>query len=289
MNIQKINEKAHGYPQKLRDLASVPKQLYLVGNTQLLEKNDTRPLIAIIGSRNPTLYGEEVTRKFASELAAIGAIVISGLALGIDAIAHKAVVDQGLPTIAVQARGLDEIYPTENHELGKAILENNGLIISEYPPKVGAFKQNFVARNRIVAALSDGVVVTEAGESSGTSHTVRFALEANRPVMAVPGPITSTRSAGTNNLIRTGSTPVTCVEDILNAIELTANIKLKPIKAESREEQIIIDLMNDGVSQSEELIVKSKLSASEFANLVSLMEIAGKVTNLGAGNWVLRN
>jgi DNA processing protein len=289
MNLQKINEKAHGYPQKLRDLASVPKQLYLIGNTQLLEKNDTRPLIAIIGSRNPTLYGEEVTRKFASELAAIGAIIVSGLALGIDAIAHKAVVDQGLPTIAVQARGLDEIYPSENYDLGKAILKNNGLIISEYAPKVGAYKQNFIARNRIVAALSDGVVVTEAGESSGTSHTVRFALETNRPVMAVPGPITSSRSAGTNNMIRAGAIPVTSVQDILNAIELTTNIKLKPIRAESREEQVLIDLMQDGISQSEELIVKSKLSASEFANLISLMEIAGKITNLGAGNWILRN
>lgn len=289
MNIQKINEKAHGYPKKLGDLSSVPKQLYLIGNTELLEEIETRPLIAIVGSRNPTLYGEEVTRKFASELSAHGAIVVSGLALGVDAIAHKAAVDQGLPTIAVQARGLDEIYPSENHELGKAIVKNHGLIMSEYASGVGAYKQNFIARNRIVAALSDGVVVTEAGKTSGTSHTVRFALEVDRPVMAVPGPITSTRSAGTNNMIRAGAIPVTCVEDILNAIKLTSGLKLQPVKAESREEQIIIDLMKEGIAQSEELIVKSKLSAAAFANLISLMEIGGKVTNLGAGNWVLRN
>jgi len=288
MNIQKINENAHGYPEKLQDLASTPKQLYLVGNTELLTPIETRPLIAIVGTRSPTLYGEQVTRQFASELAAAGAIVVSGLALGIDAIAHKAVVDQGLPTIAVQARGLDGIYPIENHELGKAIVNNNGLLVSEYAAGVGAFKQNFIARNRIVAALSDGVVVTEAGESSGTSHTVRFAEQTNRPIMAVPGPITSTHSAGTNNMLRSGAIAVTCVQDILNSISLTSKIKLQPIKAESREEQRLIDLMNEGISQSEELISKSKLSASEFANIISLMEIAGKVVNLGAGNWVLR-
>lgn len=287
MNIQNIKYSARAYPQRLREIASPPNQLYLVGNVKLLEEND-RPRVAIVGTRYPTDYGRRVTYQLASELAAAGAIIISGLALGIDAIAHEAATQQGAAVVAVQARGMDEIYPAENRELAKKILEYGGAIVSEYNVGVGAFKQNFIARNRIVSALSDAVLVTEANDESGTNHTVRFAEEQNKFIMAVPGNITSKRSAGPNNLLRKGATPVVNASDVLAQLNLKSGLHLKPIKAASREEGILIDLMKEGVSNSEELIARSGFSAAEFANLITLMEISGKVHNLGAGAWVLR-
>lgn len=288
MNIQKINDSSYGYPQKLSQLNTSPNPLYAVGNLGLLNDED-RPAVAIVGTRQPTMYGEEVTKLLASELAAAGVLIVSGLALGIDAIAHQAVVDQGLATIAVQARGLDDIYPSENLQLGRDIIAQNGLIVSEYKAGIGAYKQNFIARNRIVAALADIIIVTEATLDSGTRHTVRFALELGRTVAAVPGAITNTRSAGPNTLIRTGSLPITSTSDVLAELNLASGVNLKPVKAESREEQALIDLMKDGVNQSEELIARSSMTASEFANIITLMEISGKVTSLGAGVWSLRN
>lgn len=288
MNIQKINETSYAYPQGLLDLNTPPNPLYAVGNLELLENID-RPRVAIVGTRHPTMYGETVTKQLAAELAGAGVLIISGLALGVDAIAHQAVVDQGLATVAVQARGLDQIYPGENLQLGRDIITNNGLIVSEYKPGVGAYKQNFIARNRIVAALANVILVTEATLESGTRHTVKFGLEIGRTIAAVPGPIDNERSAGSNNLLRTGATPITSSSDVLNLLGQESGLHLEPIKAESREEQTLIDLMKQGVSQSEELIARSGMTASEFANLMSLMEISGKVTSMGAGIWRLHH
>lgn len=287
MNIHKIKQNAQGYPQKLREISSPPQQLFSVGNRELLAKEGA-VYVAVVGTRNPSIYGQEVTSKIATELAAAGVIIISGLALGTDALAHKAAVDQGMPTIAVQARGMDKIYPTENDKLGKQILEYGGLIVSEYPPGVEAYKQNFVARNRIVSGLSDGVLVTEAAAKSGTVHTARFANEQNKTIMAIPGNITSIKSSGTNNLIKTGAHLVTNGSDVLQALGYKSGILSKPVTADSREEAVILDLLKNGVNMSEELIARSGLSASEFANIITLMEIAGKVYNLGAGNWTMR-
>lgn len=287
MNIQKINRTAYAYPEKLKELNTPPDPLYSVGDLDLLNQQG-RKSVAIVGTRNPSMYGETVTKMLASELSSAGILIVSGLALGIDAIAHQAVVDQGLPTVAVQARGLDEVYPKENLLLGREIVAQNGLIVSEYKAGVGAFKQNFIARNRIVAALADIIVITEATLDSGTNHTIRFAQDLGKTIMAVPGPIDSTRSASPNNLIRTGAPAVTGTIDIMNELGYKSGLHLNPVKAESREEQILIDLIKEGTNQSEELIARSNMTASEFANIMSLMEISGKVTNLGAGVWTIR-
>ncbi len=287
MNIHKIKQNAQGYPQRLREISSPPQQLFSVGNHALLDMPG-RQYVAIIGSRSPSIYGDEVTYKLGTELAAAGVIIVSGLALGTDAKAHKAAVDLGMPTIAVQARGMDAIYPAENRELAKQILKYDGVIISEYPAGTEAYKQNFVARNRIVAGLSDGVLVTEAGVKSGTQHTATFARNENKLVMAVPGNINSMRSAGTNNLIKTGATLVTSGSDVLAAMGFESRILQKPVKADSKEEGMILDLLKEGITQSEELIARTGMSASEFANIITLMEISGKVYNLGAGNWTTR-
>lgn len=288
MNIQKINKNSYAYPEKLAELNTPPNPLYVVGNLALLENLDLK-WVAIVGTRSPSLYGEEVTRMLASELAAAGMIIVSGLALGIDAIAHQAVVDQGLPTVAVQARGLDQVYPGENLKLGREIVKQNGLIVSEYPRGVEAFKQQFIARNRIVAALADIIIVTEATLDSGTRHTVRFAQELGKTIMAVPGPINNSRSASPNNLIRTGIPAATSTADVMNELGYKSGVHLRPVKAESKEEQLLINLMKAGVNQSEELIARSTMTAMDFANIISLMEISGKVTNMGAGVWTLRH
>ncbi len=288
MNIQNIKYSSYDYPERLRQIASPPNLLYLVGNKELLNDFE-RPWVAIVGTRFPTEYGRQVTYRLASELAASGAVIVSGLALGIDAIAHQAAIEQGAQVVAVQARGMDKIYPAENRELGKKILQYGGAIVSEYKAGTEAFKQNFIARNRIVSALSDAVLVTEAADESGTNHTIRFAEQQDKIIMAVPGNITSSRSAGPNNLLRKGAHPITNASDVFAQLNTKSGLELKPVKAASKEEAVLIDLMKEGTSNSEELIAQSGFSAAEFANIITLMEIAGKVHNLGAGTWVLRH
>lgn len=287
MNIQKINKHAYGYPAKLYNIPSPPKQLYALGDTSILNKTQL-PWVGIVGTRNPSRYGIEVTRQFATQLARDGLTIVSGLALGIDAVAHQAAVDLQRPTVAVLPGGLNKIYPADNHGLAKQIIDNGGVLVSEYHPDTPSFKQNFIARNRLVSGLSDGVVVTEAALDSGTKHTVRFAQEQNKQIMAVPGNITSFRSAGTNNLLRSGAAAVTSPSDILNVLGYGRQLHAQPVTADSHEESILIELLNQGITSSEELIANGQLSASQFANIIGLMEISGKVMSLGGGHWTIR-
>ena len=268
------------FPDQLREIPSVPKELFVLGELP------SGPAIAIVGSRKPTNYGREITYQLAYELAQAGVVIISGLALGLDAVAHQAAIDAGGKTVAVLAHGLDQIYPTSNRNLALKILKTGGALVSDYPVKTPSLPQNFAARNRIISGLSLGVLVTEAASSSGSLITANFALDQNRVVMAVPGNITSLASAGPNNLIRSGAVPVTSASDILAAIGYeTTDATAKPPKAESKEEALIITLLGEGVNSSQNLIEKSELSASKFAQVISLMEITGKVRSLGAGNW----
>jgi len=244
-------------------------------------------MIAIVGSRRPTSYGEKVTYQIAGELARAGAVIVSGLAIGVDSIAHRAALDAGGKTVAVLAHGLDRIYPPRHRGLATEILATGGALVSEYDTGTPPLPHQFVERNRIIAGLSMGVIVTEAAEKSGALFTARDAALAGRTVMAVPGNITSQYSVGPNNLIRTGATPITSATDAIVALGFHAR-EVVPVSAQSAEEALLLKLLNDGTSTSEELITKSKLSAAAFANIISLMEITGKVRNLGAGNWVQR-
>lgn len=282
MQIHELNNKSADYPSVLREIPSPPKKLYVLGN---LPKD--MPIVAIIGSRRPTKYGEEITYKLASELAAAGIGIVSGLALGIDAIAHKAALDAGGYTIAVMAHGLDSIYPATNRSLAKRILAQSGGIVSEYQTGTPSLKQHFVARNRIISGLASAVVVTEADASSGSLITAKFALDQNRLVMAVPGNITSLRSAGPNNLIKNGALPITSASDILAALQLdTRRVTKTIIIPKSAEEAQILKLLDTGLTGSQELIAQSQMTAAQFANVITLMEITGKVRNLGAGTWI---
>lgn len=271
------------YPPLLRETKSPPKKLYWRG-----ERPDI-PLVAVIGSRRPTPYGEQVTDMLVRDLATAGLGIVSGLAIGIDALAHRAALEAGGYTLAVLGNGIDSIRPATNQKLGEKLLRSGGAIISEHPPGTSAQTFSFPARNRIIAGLSLAVIVTEADAHSGSLITSNFALQYNRRVMAVPGSIFNPRSAGPNNLIRSGAIPVTSAQDILDALDMTTTAKLKKPRAvgpASAEEAAIIKLLNTGITNSDELIRRSNLGAAQFAQVISLMEITGKVKSLGAGIWI---
>lgn len=200
------------YPENLKNMNTPPTKLYYMGNVDLLNK---KRKIAIIGCREYSEYGKIVSEKFAYELAKLGFVIISGAARGIDSFSHKATLKTNVGTIAVLGNGLNYIYPPENKELEEKILENNGLIISEYDTGTRPSKYTFPARNRIISALSDGVLVIEARKNSGSQITVDFALDQGKNVYAVPGDITRINTEGTNELIKQGAKIVTCIDDIL--------------------------------------------------------------------------
>jgi len=204
------------YPTNLKKISDAPMVLYVRGN---LNKSDSNA-IAIVGSRTMSPYGNGVAQQFATELARNRITVISGLALGIDAVAQRAAYTNGGRTIAVLASGLDIISPLTNKSLALEFIKKNGAIVSEYPLGHTPDKSDFAVRNRIISGLSKAVIVIEAQMKSGTFHTVKAALDQGRPVFAVPGQITSTASVGANYLIQNGATPALNISDILQELNL---------------------------------------------------------------------
>lgn len=210
-NIELIHIYDKYYPEKLKTIYDKPIVLYIKGNKSILNEFS----LAIIGCRDQTKYGEIVAKNISYEISKNNIVTISGLARGIDSIAHKETLKAKGKTIAVIGSGVDNIYPEENKELAKEIIKNGGAIISEYVVGTKAQKMNFPARNRIISGMSNGVVVIEAKKKSGTMITVDFALEQGKEVFAVPGNILSPNSEGTNELIKQGAKLVTNVQDIL--------------------------------------------------------------------------
>lgn len=286
MTVKELTLRSAEFPEVLRHIPTPPKQLYILGGdvNELL----TRPCVTIVGSRKVSAYGKAVTVQLATELARAGIVIISGLALGVDSISHKAALDAGGLTIAVLPCGLDRIYPATHRELAKQILQQGGALITEYPKQTRIFPSNFIARNRIESGLSDAVLITEASEKSGTLHTANFALGQGKPVLAVPGNITSPTSAGTNNLIKTGATPVTCVDDVFHVLGLDFSTKAKEAPQSSNpNEQILLDLLFNGISDGTELLDSSKLEISLFNQSLTMLEIRGHIRPLGNNRWSL--
>lgn len=283
MNISRISADQAAYPARLRTIPDYPNQLYAAGN---LAEIENRPTLAIVGSRKVTPYGRHVTDQLAREAAKQGVIIVSGLALGVDAIAHQAALAEQRTTMAVLPCGLDTIYPTSHHHLAAKIIDQGGALISEYPEGTKPFKLNFIARNRIVTGLADAVLITEAAGKSGTLHTANFALEQGRTVMAVPGNITSEQSRGTNSLIKMGAVPVTDITDILAAMGLeNQEAEERLLLGDTEEETRILKLLSSGISDASELLHKSELNPSLFNQSLTMLEINGKVRPLGAGHW----
>lgn len=279
--MKKLSPSHQLYPTLLGQIACPPKQLYVAGQLPDL------PAIAIVGTRKVSDYGKQVTYRLSYDLAKAGFVIISGLALGVDTIAHQAALDANGRTIAVLGNGLDEIYPRTNRSLATQIIKTGGGVISEYDPGTQPFKSNFPARNRIIAGLSLATIVTEAESKSGSLITANFALQQDRTVMAVPGSIFNPRSTGPNNLIKSGALAITSAVDVLAELGFSSpTLAPKPVRADSDEEATILALISQGVATNQALIEQSGLEAAQFAHVISLMEITGKVRNLGAGQWV---
>jgi len=269
----------------LKTIPSPPNSLYSIG---YLPENRP-PCVAIVGTRKPTTYGREVSYRFAYDLAKAGICVISGLAFGVDAIAHRGALDANGTTIAVLAGGLHRIYPVAHENLAQEIVRSGGALLSEKAPGEDARRYDFLARNRLVSGLADIIIVTEAAEKSGTLSTVAHAIEQNKEVFAVPGPITSVMSIGPNRLIQQGASPALEARDILQRL-----IPNKPTQqhlfpeAKTPLEQTITSLIATGVRDGDELLQRSNVDASQFLQAMTMLEINDIIKPLGGNQWTLQ-
>lgn len=287
--IYSLNEEK--YPKLLREIHDPPVVLFCKGEL-LLEDNIA---LSIVGSRKFSEYGRKVTEKLAYDIASLGITVVSGLARGIDSIAHNSTLLAGGRTIAILGSGVSHIYPPENKILAEKIIKN-GAIISEFYPDESPRKENFPRRNRIISGVSFGTLVTEATINSGALITASFALEQGREVFAVPGNITSKNSEGTNYLIQKGAKLVTKVEDILEEIEqfipflkkLTNEFKNKTIQNDKldSDEKIVFNILNEPL-YLDEIILKTGMNTAKVLEILLRLEINGLINKI-EGRYVRR-
>lgn len=277
----------HAYPALLREIDGSPPVLYLKGK---LSEAD-RFALGVVGTRNADTYGQQVTERLVTELVRGQVTVVSGLALGIDTFAHNAALDAGGRTLGVLACGLDVVYPARNARLALRIGEGGqGALISEYPLGVRPESSNFPARNRIIAGLSQGVLVVEAGEKSGALITAEFAIKQGREVFAVPGNIFSSRSTGTNRLLKDGAHVVQEVRDILDALNLfmlPLQVEVQAILPENSEESKLLSLLCHEPMHIDELISISELAAPTVTATLTMLELKGLVRSVGSTQFVL--
>ena len=279
------------YPELLKKIRNPPFALYVKG--QVPVGTWFSQSIAVVGTRRTTSYGREVTKILTEELVANGFIIVSGLAMGVDAISHKTAIENGGKTIAVLGCGVDCCSPEENLNLYNSIISSNGCIISEYPLGQIPTKWSFPARNRIIAGLSMGVLVTEGAEDSGSLITADYARKFGRPVFAVPGPITSSMSKGPYKLIQKGAKLVTSAEDILDELGIRnhelGSIKgrksIRSIKGGTSEENLILEILQNEPLTFDELVRKTGFNSSKTGSILSLMEIKGLVKGLESGQF----
>ena len=282
VNIHKLN--GASIPACFTHLTIPPKELFYKGLA--LENWINQPKLGIVGSRKMSSYGRHATELLSSSLASAGVVIISGLAYGVDAAAHRAALNAGGKTVAILPTSLHSIYPATHLNLANQITEH-GALISEYAPHSPIYKTNFTNRNRLVAALSDVLLITEAAVNSGSLHTARFALEQGKTVMAVPGNINNPGSEGCNNLIKSGALPATTPEDIFAALGLNyAHHKLRKFSG-SKAEQAVFDLISKGLSDQEEIAARLGIEAPAMAGILTGLEINGYIRRLGAGQWTI--
>jgi DNA processing protein len=297
------------YPESLKNISDPPICLYVKGNINLFAKDEARyqnffssvgaasqsrgpksqknlissPLpttfFAIVGTRKPTSYGQQIARKFAYELSEAGFVIVSGMAMGMDTVAHQAALDAKGSTIAVLGCGVNIIYPAINRGLYENIIRNGGAVISEFPPEHTVLKGLFIARNRIISGLSKGVLIIEGGEYSGALITARYAGIQGKDVFAVPSPINSDMSRAPNLLIKQGAKLVTTVEDIYEEFDM----KITPRKKEnirknlSETERLIFDILQKNPQTVDDLVIGLSKKIPEILNAISVMEIEGVV------------
>lgn len=276
------------YPSQLREIAQPPAVLHIRGH---IPKH--KPMIAVVGTRRCTSYGKRATERIVKGLVRAGVTIVSGMAIGIDSEAHKATLEAGGETIAVVGSGIDEsvIYPSSNRKLAREI-ETHGAVISEFDPYAKSENYYFPQRNRVISGLSLGVVVIESKERGGSLITANYALDQNREVFAVPGPIFAETSAGPNNLIKQGAKPVTCAEDILEELNLAIpDQNERALFSADPTEQKIITVILDKNGESihiDDIVEKTKLSASQVSSTLIAMELDEKIKNLGRDYYVIK-
>lgn len=272
------------YPRRLKEIAQPPPVLYLRGE---LDAQDEWA-VAVVGTRRITGYGRQVTEEIAMELARSGVTVISGLARGVDAIAHQAALNAGGRTLAVLGNGVDRIYPPENRRLAEQMLAH-GALISDYPPGTPPEASNFPPRNRLISGLSMAVVVVEAGLTSGALITAAFAADQGREVFAVPGNITAPQSAGTNRLIRDGAHPLLDPQDVLEVLNLTRVAEQRAARialpADAVEAQLFAALGREPL-HVDEIRSRTDLPIEKVTATLALMELKGMVRQIGGMQYV---
>ena len=273
------------YPARLKEIYDYPPLLFMKGS---ITKEDEWCL-AVVGTRNPSIYGKQVTEEIVAGLVRSKITIVSGLARGIDSVAHRTALEAGGRTIAVTGGGLDSIYPAENTAMAGSIVKN-GALISEYNPGVKPRPENFPRRNRIMGGLSLGVLVIEAGKASGALITAHLALEQNRDIFAVPGSILSPASKGTNQLIKEGAKLVSDYTDILEELNLTSvteQLEMKEIIPSSDTEALLLENLGAEPTHIDEICRASNLPAAAVSSTLAMMELKGMVKQVGTMNYCL--
>lgn len=281
MEIQEINIESDLYPEKLRQIKKPPFKIYAIGNIELLNK----PSLAIVGTRHITEYGTKNCKYFAQKIVEKDIPIISGMAIGTDSVAHKTALEYGGETIAVLPSGFKNVYPKGNINLFEKIINQNGLVITEYPPSVSANSDRFLERNRIVSGLSEGVLVIESAYRSGTSVTAKLAYQQGRVVMALPGRLDDSYGVGVNKLIQNGAKLVTDIDDIISLFpQFIDKMRKTDINIQETfwnindEYKEIVAILRGKTLSLEEIVQETKeKNLREVINLLMNMEIEGIV------------
>ncbi|MBR4800154.1 MAG: DNA-processing protein DprA [Clostridia bacterium] len=272
------------YPEKLFEIYDRPQVLFLKGNKRALKED----AIAVVGTRKPTRYGVKIADAFAREFAQAGLVVVSGFARGIDATAHKACVSNGLKTIAVFACGLDVCYPAEHRGLLDGILQNDGLLVSEYPLGSKPLQYHFPERNRIISGLARAVFLPEAAKNSGSLITMRLAIEQGREIFVTPGNIFEDEAAGSNELLKEMPHALTfSPDDVLDALRVNREVREKEAVELSIAETQIVDALHDNELHFEELLEITGLTVAELTNTLINLELNGIVEQTSGNYYIL--
>lgn len=278
--ITKITIKDRAYPKMLKKIKDPPPVLYFKGKLKAQEQ-----CFAVVGTRLCSAYGKQATLEITGHLAQAGLTIVSGLAPGIDTFAHQAALGKNGRTIAVVGTGVDEksLYPKENIRLARKIIEKGGAVISEYKPGTHGSKTTFPRRNRIISGLSMGVLIVEAKQKSGALITADYAKKQNRKIFAVPGSIYSLNSKGPNDLIKKGAILVEKADDILKELKIK-KLEREKLKVDmlTEEEKIILEILAEGPLNIEKIIEETKLPAQIVTSTLAIMELEGKIKNLGS-------
>lgn len=281
------------YPSQLKHIPDPPICLYIKGIPDII--NFKKPphgdyFFGIVGTRKPTSYGVQITKKFTSDLCKAGFVIVSGMAMGVDAIAHQVAIDENGKTVAVLGCGVDVVYPSVNKNLYDDIIQRGGIVLSEFPPGRTVLKGLFVARNRIISGLSQGVCVIEGTSRSGGLITARFAAEQGKDVFAPPVPLTSEMSEAPNLLIKQGAKFITSVSDILEEYQM----KIVPSKEQNilatcgQEQKKILEIIIQEACSIDDLIDKTQLLITEILKSISVLEINGVIEKNSEGKYQVK-